>query len=515
MDSRNLKRIQEIERRIQEIARDFGLSTTEILFEIVPAQRVLEGIAYRFPVNFSHWSFGRDYEYHRTIYEHTGRGIPYEQVWNFDVPKAFLVRSNPFALNVLTIAHVFGHVDFFLRNNFLRHGRSIADISNEARNAASRFRKYTAEHQLERLEMYIDAAMSIQWHQHPDPFADDDVPEEDQRERLIAVELAKLEQLRNRAGFDMSRNQKIKETEQRIFELQHKTPVQPEYDLLRFIIEHSPNYVYPWQRDVLSVVRSQARYLAPQRRTKLLNEGWAVYWHLRIMRQLFQEGLLTDEEHGVFNHFHSLVVRPDRRQLNVYRIGLALFEDIKERWDRGQFGKDWEECRDAFERAHWDKKLGKGMEKIFEVRQHYSDRMAIEQFFTDEFIHAQDLYIYEERVNPVTGEIEEVIVEDRPWIIRNLLKGSFTLYGIPVVRVEDGNYKNVRYLYLKHEFSGFELEPEYRRKTMEKIHFLWGGSVYLESAIIEGEKEKAWPRKVVFCYDGQKHSETRYNTMIQ
>lgn len=142
MNNEELTRPRDIETRIKEIARDMKLITTDTMFEVVPAQRVLEGMSYHFPTNFSHWSFGRDYERNRTIYEHTGHGIPYEQVWNFDIPKAFLVETSPFALQVLTIAHVYGHVDFFFANKNSQRGRSFADIADEARNAAGRFQDY-------------------------------------------------------------------------------------------------------------------------------------------------------------------------------------------------------------------------------------------------------------------------------------------------------------------------------------------------------------------------------------
>src|SRR3989344_8638725 len=165
-----LLRMNAIERRIKEIAEEFGLSTTDIDFEVVSARRMIEAMAYHFPTNISHWSYGRDYDRIRTIYEHTGGGIPYEVVWNFERPRAYLVANNPFALNVLTIAHVFGHVDFFLRNKYLQHGRSFADIAEEARHAAVKFRAYEDSYGKDAVEKIIDAGMSLQWHQNLDPF---------------------------------------------------------------------------------------------------------------------------------------------------------------------------------------------------------------------------------------------------------------------------------------------------------------------------------------------------------
>ena len=241
MNQTELERLHKIEATIRGIAEEMELLTTETTFEVVPVQRVLEGMSYHFPSNFSHWSFGRDYERNRTIYEHTGHGIPYEQVWNFDVPKAFLVETGPFALQVLTIAHVYGHVDFFQANNNCQRARSFADIAEEARNAADRFQEYVDKYGVDEIEHIIDAGRAIQWHQDLDPFAEE-VPEQELRERLMAVEQAKLERPKTMDG-DFRKPQtreEINAIEQNLRGIMSKTPPQHEYDLLRYIKAHSP-----------------------------------------------------------------------------------------------------------------------------------------------------------------------------------------------------------------------------------------------------------------------------------
>lgn len=511
MEKSELDRLRKLEVRIREIAEEMGLLTTDIMFEVVSAQRVLEGMSYNFPTNFSHWSFGRDYERNRTIYDHTGHGIPYEQVWNFDVPKAFLVETNPFALNVMILAHVYGHVDFFLSNRYSQHGRSFTDIAAEARNSAGRFQEYTDRYGLDEVESIIDAAMSIQWHQDLDPFAEE-VPEEEIRERLIEVERAKLDRPDTiRGEFWKARTgEEIEAIEKNLRELMFKTPPQPEYDLLRYIRTHSPKPLRPMALDILSVIRNQARALSPSGRTKLLNEGWATYVHVHIMRQLFEEGLLTAEEHGVFNRFHSGVLRESKKSLNVYRVGYGLYEYIKEQWNRGRFGREFDECEDPHEKAYWDKGVNLGKEKIFEVRASVSDRMAVELYFRDEFIHEQGLYIYQEQIDQKTGEVIDVIVENRPEMIRTILKRSFTLYGTPIIYVKDGNYNDNRELYLVHYTdprAPLELNPRYARGALEKISFLWGRPVHIETDELVEQKEGEPPKvdRVVDTYDGNEH----------
>jgi len=485
MNDKEIARLRTIEGRVREIIQEFGLLTTDIIFEIVPAQRMLEGMAYNFPVNFSHWSFGRDYEKARTIYDHSGAGIPYEVVWNFDVPKAFLVETNPFALNVLVVAHVYAHVDFFLASRYCKHGRSFSDIAEEARNAAARFREYESKYGKEKVEKTIDAAMSIRWQEHPDLFFEEELDNDAARERLMLYEREKLRRAKDfYSEFKRPETEKeIKKIENYLRYLTQLTPPEPIYDLLGYLIRYSP-ILKSWQRDILTVIRNQARALSPNARTKTLNEGWATYWHARIMRRLFGEGLLTPEEHGVFNNFHSNVTRDQKLGFNWYRIGPMLFEYVEERWDKGQFGAEYEECEDPVKKAYWDTNAGKGMEKIFSVRSIYSDRMAVEEFFTDEFIERTKLFIYKEEKFPNTGEIFYVIVERRPEIIRRILKFEFaSSMGIQPIVIQNSDYRSRGELSLHHKYTKVELDKHYRDGTLRNLYYLWGRKIYLHTVV--------------------------------
>ncbi|MDO8504346.1 MAG: SpoVR family protein [Candidatus Liptonbacteria bacterium] len=498
MTKQELDRLVRIDKRVREIAEEFGLLTTDILFEIVPPQRVLEGMSYMFPTNFSHWSFGRDYERNRTIYDYTGGGIPYEQVWNFEQPRAFLVETNPLALNAMILAHVYGHVDFFRGSRYLQHGLSFSDIAEEARNAAKRFTKYEERYGKEAVEKVIDSAMSIMWHQNPDPFFEEP-DEEEARERLLEMARAKLERdMGTSSEFGKPLTAKeIALDEAFLSHIENLTPPEPCYDLLFYIKNHITGKSRDWVKDILSVVRNQARALAPNGRTKMLDEGWATYWHVQITRQLFEEGLLTPEEHGVFNHYHSGVLRKSKLGFNWYNTGLNFYKHVKECYDKGQFGREYEECEDPYKRSRYDTHAMKGTEKIFQIRSGYSDRMAVDSLFSDDFIREQELYVYAEKTNEKTGESITVVVEDNPAKIRELLKSLFTNYGTPLIRVEDGNYHNQGELYLRHQYSGFELDSAYRNATLEKIYHLWGRKVNIES-IHEGAFK-------IFSYNGKEH----------
>lgn len=497
MTKKELERLAEIEKRTEQYFKEWGLLTTEVLFEVTTSRRVIEGMSYMFPTNFSHWTFGRDYESYRTIYEHTGGGIPYEQIWNFRKPKAVLVETNPFALNATIIPHCFGHVDYFLGNKYLQHGRSYSDTAQEAKEAAKRFAKYE-ERCGDEVERIIDAGMSIMWHQDPDPLFEE--PEEEMiRERLIELERAKLELHNDVISRFKNPDTKvqIEEIEKNLQKLMIKTPPQPTFDLLNYIIRKSPRPLKPWMVDVLTVLRNQARCLAPNMRTKMLNEGWSVKWHLMTMRRLREEGLITPEEFDIFNFYHSKVLRQDRKRFNWYHIGLAIFESIEERWNKGQFGREYEEERNLQKRVGWDTKTDLGLQKIKEVRSYYTDRMAVEEFFTDEFIREQELYIWT-TIRDGDGDYIDIIAEDDPKIIRQLLKSQFTSYGSTLISVENGNYNDRQQLYLKHINTGFELDPPYRDLTLKNIHYLWGKRVYISCK--EEKEEKIYG----FDYENRK-----------
>jgi len=502
MTKEELARMESIERRIREIAVEEGLTTTDIIFEVVPARRMIEAMAYHFPTNYSHWTFGRDYDRIRTIYEKTGAGIPYEVVWNFEKPRAFLVASNPFALNVLTIAHVYGHVDHFLRSVYFTHGRSYADVADEARYAAKKFREYENMYGKEEVEHLIDAAMAIQWQQHPDPF----YVEQDEkvtREYLMKKEKEKIEALKKILGATLSpelrkkSKRALSSAESQLKALRHKTPPEPVFDILKYIIDRAERLA-PWERDVLNLFRNQMRVLAPNMRVKLLAEGWATYWHMQIMRRLFDEELLTADEHGVYLKFHSQVTQASRLQLNVYCVGPALLEHVRRYWDKGRFGPEYDQCTDPKKRERWDTGAMKGKEKIFEVSARYSDRMAVEELFSDDFIHDQELYIYKAEEQP-NGDVVYTIVTRDPNKIRQAFKGSYTLYNIPSIAVTDGEYNDRGELYMHHYYNGQELHPTYREGALAQIGYLWRKPVHIQS--VEDGKDK------LFSYDGKRMSD--------
>ncbi len=213
-----------------------------------------------------------------------------------------------------------------------------------------------------------------------------------------------------------------------------------------------------------------------RKKVSLRNEGWATYWHLRIMRELE----LTDGESLDFARTHSGVVLPSKTSVNPYLIGLKIWEDIEKRYDHPT-----EEMKKRF-----GARAGQGREKMFEVREMESDTSFIRNYLTEELVRELDLYLYQKVGN------EWRIVETDWEKVRDKIWKSRTNGGYPLLHVVDGDYQLTGELYLVHAYEGNELDVKYTEKTLPSVYKLWGRTVHVES-VLEG-------RAVVFSYDGQK-----------
>ena len=264
-------------------------------------------------------------------------------------------------------------------------------------------------------------------------------------------------------------------------------PEEPQRDVLAFLLEHAP--LKGWQHDILSIIRDEAYYFAPQGQTKIMNEGWASYWHSKIMTT---HGL-TDAEVIEYADHHSGTMATSRNQLNPYKLGIELFKNIEERWNKGQFGSEYDRCDNLHEKLNWDKELGLGRDKIFEVRRIHNDVTFIDTFLTPEFCVQQNLFQY--RYNEETNYYE-IATREFAMIKQQLLDG-LTNHGRPFIYVVDGNYKNRGELYLLHQFQGIELRSDYARDTLENLEKFWSRPVHVETVIDE--------TPTILSYDGTSH----------
>ncbi|MGB8956348.1 MAG: SpoVR family protein [Tumebacillaceae bacterium] len=441
--------MQELERSIEEItmlARDFGLDFYEMRYEVCPSEIIYTFGAYGMPTRFSHWSFGKAFHKMKMQYDF-GLSKIYELVINSDPCYAFLLDGNSLLQNKLIVAHVLGHCDFFKNN--ARFGHTSRNMVESMAASAERMRQYEIDFGKQEVEEFIDAVLAIQ--EHVDPSM---VGRKIRGLQFGAGEPQKEPEDPYADLFEIGVKKKPEEPK-----ASPRFPAHPEKDLLMFIMEHA-KHLQEWQRDILSVMREEMLYFWPQLETKIMNEGWATYWHLRIMRELD----LTEAETFEFARMNAGVIMPSKTSLNPYHVGLKIWEDIEKRW---------------------------GREKMWEIREFNSDASFLRNYLTKELVEEMDLYLFGK-----TGD--EWKVADKDWErVRDGLCAGKVNGGYPVLLVQDGDYLRNGELYLKHQYEGTELDVKYLEKTLPHVHFLWGRTVHLET-VLDG-------RLVVFTFDGKKN----------
>ncbi|MFS1511708.1 SpoVR family protein [Chengkuizengella sp. SCS-71B] len=447
-----MKQLEKAIENIVEIAKEFQLDFYPMRYEICPSDIIYTFGAYGMPTRFSHWSFGKTFHKMKMQYD-LGLSKIYELVINSNPCYAFLLDGNSLIQNKLIVAHVLAHCDFFKNN--AHFSNTNRDMINSMSSTAERIHQYEYEHGTENVEKFIDAVLAIQEHVDPSLYRKYNT---DQNKKKMKNE----ESAEGKTGFedlwDLENQSEQAEKKDESDKPVLKFPKKPEKDIMWFIEEHSP-ILEDWQRDILSMLREEMLYFWPQIQTKIMNEGWASYWHVRILREMD----LTSEETVEFAKLNSSVVQPSQQTLNPYYLGIKIFEDIEKRWDR---------------------------DKIFEVREIDSDTSFIRNYLTKELVEDLDLYIFEKQGR-------EWKVTDKTWEnIRDQLVSSRTNGGFPYLVVENGNFKNNGELYLKHEYEGLELDLKYTERTLPYLEQLWGKNVHLETKIED--------KPVVFSFKDQK-----------
>ena len=483
--------LRDIQEQVEGHARDFGLDFFPILYEVLDYKTMNEVAAYGgFPTRYPHWRFGMDYEQLSKSYE-WGLSKIYEMVINTNPAYAYLLEGNSTTDQKLVMAHVCAHVDFFKHNYyFSKTNRKMID---GMANHASRVRRHMSRWGQDVVEEFIDTCLSLE--NLIDPMSAYIVrqrpprtPEQQRADEEAEPEVGKL---RSKGYMDSFINPpeyleaQKKKKEEEAKKQRHRFPEQPQRDVLQFLIENAP--LEHWQRDVLEVVRDEAYYFAPQAMTKIMNEGWATYWHSKILT----EKALHASEIIDYADACSGVLATSPGKLNPYKLGVELLRNIEDRWNKGQFGKEWDECDSMDQKKDWDRRTGLGRTKIFEVRKLYNDITFLDEFFTLEFCIEQKFYSFgfQER----SGNWE-IMSRDFKKVKDQLLK-MLTNRGQPVIVVEDANFENRSELLLKHIHEGTDLDANQARDTLRNAAKVWSRPVSLLSKI----ENKG---KLLRCEDG-------------
>lgn len=486
--------LREVQLKMEGHARDYGLDFFPTIFEVVDAEQLNAVAAYGgFPTRYPHWRFGMEFEQLQKSYSYGLQKI-YELVINNDPCYAYLLASNSLTDHKLVMAHVYGHCDFFKNNAwFAATNRKMID---EMANHGNRVRRYMDRFGVEEVENYIDACLSIEdlidvhsphirrrerpgSSQTPDALHEDPPPDVT---RFPAKDY--MESFVNPPETLAAEREQLRQAQLRS---ERRFPAEPTRDVVQFVLEHAP--LKGWQQDVLAIIRDEAYYFAPQAQTKIMNEGWATYWHSTIMTR---HGIEPADLICYADHCSGTLATSNTR-LNPYKLGLELFRDIEERWNKGRFGAEWEECDDMRRRRDWDTGAGLGRKKIFEVRRVHNDLTFIDEFLTLEFCREHRLFSF--GFNQQSGNYE---IQSREFEqIKRQLLFNLTNVGRPLIRVRDGNYKNRGELLLEHEFNGVELKRDFATDTLISLFRLWRRPVHIETAFGQ--------QITVLSYDGSEH----------
>ena len=417
--------------KIVRVAEDLGLDWHPIDYEIIDYQEMLGAMAYTgLPTHYRHWSYGKLFERTHTLYNMGQTGLPYEMIINSNPSIAYLMRENALYIHLLTMAHCVGHSDFF-KNNRMFADTAPANILDSFKSSAKYVRTLIEDPSIgiEAVEMILDAAHAIKYQ----------VPRYPGIKYKTQAELLEIEKTKLHKDSTYKTNLE-------------KIPLQPEYNLLKFIAEHS-KHLKEWQRNLLLIVEESSKYFIPQALTKVMNEGWACTIHYKIINELN----LPDRLHLPFIKLHNQVVRPHLGQINPYHLGYRLFEKIIE---------------------------DNGFEAAMAIREIHNDITFLRCYVDEDFMRDMNYFSYSFKKEKKGITIDDISDEEGWEKVRDELINNTGLNRLPTVYVDEIHKDNT--LSLIHEHDGRDLDIGYAKKVYNYIEDLWGDGVRFVS-LVENE----------------------------
>jgi stage V sporulation protein R len=432
--------------RIEKLASELGLDYYPVDFELVPNNFMMEIAVYGLPVRMRHWSFGVRY-IHQLISQSMGHSRIFEVMFPGDPCHAYLVENNSLAENVLVVCHVLGHADFAKNNQLFARSMEMAGghILEQAAARAHRIEAAITKYGQERVEAVLDAALALEPHidinqeLHRPPYP---VPPEGR---------AKAEQQPADPFQQRYQNLPGEKTASPKDEAVHPAtvPPQPEYDLLWFVAHYAPE-LEGWERDIFLAVREESYYFYPVFACQIMNEGWASYWHARLLREA---DFLPQDMYLSAIKAHSDVVRPyaSGRQLalavNPYHLGFSMWEHIIDR---------------------------QGIDTARQICKEEDDFGFIRNYLDSELAEKLSLLVYETQRN---GEMK-VANRDIHAIREAILAPKFN-YGAPRIAVTRLNNDGSLELTHDHKSDGSGLDLAYAERVLEYMNRIWRRPVTL------------------------------------
>jgi len=439
---------------------------------------------------------------------------PYETVINSRPAISFYNDNNPDWLNIMIFYHVIAHIDFFQNNKLFEHtwdddfvGVALADkrLIESLRSKHGRWADYVIEfaRSIDNIVGYFHLLSRINYPADYDPdekimyyfntFLQDKL-------KVSMNEIFSQKELYNsfidKYG-DVGKTMFMSEVKAKYPEFEagfgsKRDLAGPANDVLQFMHDHSPflkREENSWMKQVITIIRNTSMYFAPQIRTKILNEGWASYWH----DKLFISDKRIKGHEADYARINAGVTSISRIGLNPYAIGLRLYSYIESLADRGRLSYYFQKITNQNLRDQFNNSAGEGKKAIFNIRRNFSDFNLINLFVDQDFVNEYNLFVVGKRLNPDNGMIEYYVKSRKAEDYKQMLIDS--LYHPPLILVKPEK-TGEKSLYLEHQFEGKQLVKQFIPDVMIGLEFFWGGQVQLETSEVIRVKDEKHPDRV-------------------
>ncbi len=471
--------LEKLEFEIGRIAEGYRLDTYPNQIEIISAEQMMDAYSSTgMPLGYHHWSLGKQFLSTEQKYKRGNMGLAYELVINSNPCISYLMEENTLALQALVIAHAcFGHNSFFKSNYLFKTWTDASAIVNYLMFAKRYVADCEERHGLETTEALLDSCHAlmnygVDRYRRPKPIS----AEEEQRRQI------EREEYQQQQVNDLWRTVPQKEEDSEA--TWPRFPEEPQENLLYFIEKNAP-LLEPWEREIVRIVRKIAQYFYPQRQTKIMNEGWATFWHYTLLNTLYDEGLVNDGFMLEFLQSHTSVIfqpeydSPSFSGINPYTLGYAMFTDIRriceaptdedKRFFPEIAGKDW-------------------LDTLHDAMENFKDESFILQFLSPAVI--RKLKLFNILDDDKSEEIEVTAIhDDHGYLrIREELADQYNLSKQePNIQVFEVDLRGNRSLTLQHiQHDRVPLDNEDATEVLKHLRHLWRFDVLLDS-IQEGK----------------------------
>jgi len=476
--------VERYHRIIKATADRFGLDTYPNQLEIITAEQMMDAYSsVGMPVNYRHWSYGKEFISTEKNYKRGHMGLAYEIVINSNPCISYLMEENTMAMQALVIAHAaYGHNSFFKGNYLFRMWTDAASIIDYLVYAKNYVAACEEKHGLDAVENFIDSCHALSNHgvdRYRRP-----------SRKSLAQELAERidrEAYAQRQVNDLWRTLPRRAEKEGAAPEAKRFPDEPQENLLYFIEKNAP-LLEPWQREIVRIVRKVAQYFYPQRQTQVMNEGWATFWHHKLLNTMYDDGFLTDGVMIEWLKSHTNVIyqppvgHPAYSGINPYALGFAMYTDIVRICEKP----------DAEDRDWFPDIAGKPWLPVLDhAMRNFKDESFIGQYLSPKLM--RDLRLFAIHDDEKQNELEVSAIHDDSGYrrVRESLSRQYDLGSRePNIQVWNVNLRGDRSLTLRHFQHNDRPLHDSGQEVMKHVARLWGFGVHLESTNAKGDVTK-------------------------